>query len=60
MFAYDKTIDPRVYVVLGQCDLISQFSEFALYLGSQMLCEHTSFTICLKMTRPLTSIPGSL
>ena len=26
MFAYDKTFDPKV--VLGHCDLISQFSDF--------------------------------
>ena len=29
MFAYDKTFDPEV--VLGHCDLISRFSDFALY-----------------------------
>ena len=33
MFAYDKTFDPEVG--LGQCDLISQFSDFALYLDTQ-------------------------
>ena len=35
MFAYDKTFDPEV--VLGHCDLISQFSEFALYLDTQLV-----------------------
>ena len=29
MFAYDKTFDPKVY--LGHCNLISWFSDFALY-----------------------------
>ena len=29
MFAYDKSFDPEV--VLGHCDLISRFSDFALY-----------------------------
>ena len=52
MFAYDKTFDPEV--VLGHCDLISWFSDFALYLGTQLVYEHTSFTICMSMTRPLT------
>ena len=52
MFAYDKTFDPKV--VLGQYDLISRFSDFPLYLGTQLVYEHTSFTICMGMTRPLT------
>ena len=33
MFAYDKTFDPEVF--LGHCDLISWFSDFALYLDTQ-------------------------
>ena len=54
MFAYDKTFDPKV--VLGQYDLISRFSDFPLYLdlGTQLVYEHTSFTICMSLTRPLT------
>ena len=52
MFADNKTFDPKV--VLGHYDLISGFSDFPLYLGSQLVFEHTSFTICLYMTRPLT------
>ena len=52
MFAYDKTFDPKV--VLGQYDLISRFSDFPLYLGTQLVYEHISFTICMSMTRPLT------
>ena len=35
MFAYDKTFDPEV--VLGHCDLISWFSDFALYLDTQKI-----------------------
>ena len=49
MFAYNKAFDPKV--VLGQYDLISRFSDFPLYLGTQLVYEHTSFTICM---RPLT------
>ena len=52
MFAYDKTFDPKV--VLGLFDLISRFSGFDLYLGTQLVYEHTVFTICLCITRPLT------
>ena len=52
MFAYDKTFDPKA--VLGQYDLIPRFSDFPLYLGTQLVYEHTSFTMCLRMTRPLT------
>ena len=47
MFAYDKTFDPKV--VLGQYDLIPRFSDFPLYLGTQLVYEHTSFTISLRM-----------
>ena len=52
MFAYDKTFDPKV--ALGHYDLISRFSDFPLYLGTQLVYEHSSFTVCLCMTRPLT------
>ena len=48
MFAYDKTFDPKV--VLGHYHLISRFSDFALYLSTQLVYEHTVFTICLRMT----------
>ena len=52
MFAYDKTFDPKV--VIGHYDIISRFSDFLLYLGTQLVYEHTSFTICLRMTSPLS------
>ena len=52
MFLYDKTFDPEV--VLGHYDLISRFSDFALYLGTHLVYEHTVFMICLRMTRSLT------
>ena len=52
MFAYDKTFDPKVGI--GHYDLISRFSDFPLYLDTQLVYEHTSFKICLRMTRPLT------
>ena len=50
MFAYDKIFDRKV--VLGHCGLISQFSDFALYLGTQLVYEHISFLVCVCMTRP--------
>ena len=52
MSEYDQTFDPNI--LIGHCDLISRFSDFALYLGTQMVYEQTSFKVCLCMTRPLT------
>ena len=49
---YDQTFDPNIHI--GHCDLISRFSDFALYLGTQLVYEQASFTLCLRMTRPLT------
>ena len=43
MLAYDKTFDPEV--VLGQCDLISWFSDFALHLDTQLEYFHIFFQI---------------
>ena len=40
------TFDPEE--LLGHCDLISQFSEFTLYLGTHLVYEHSSFTICVR------------
>ena len=47
MFAYDKTFDPKV--VLDHYDLISWFSDFALYLDTQLVYVHTVFTVCLHI-----------
>ena len=52
MSEYDQTFDPNI--LIGHCDLISRFSDFALYTGTQVVYEQTSFTHCLRMTRPLT------
>ena len=52
MNKYDQTFNPNV--LIGHHDLISWFSDFALYLGTQLVYEQTSFTLCLRMTRPLT------
>ena len=49
MREYDQTFDSNV--LIGHCDLISLVSDFALYLGTQLVYEHTVFTICLRMTR---------
>ena len=49
---YDQTFNPNI--LIGHGDLISRFSDFALYLSTQLVYEHTSLTICLRMTRPLT------
>ena len=54
MSVYDQTFDPNI--LIGHCDLISRFSDFALYeyVGTQMVYEQTSVKVCLRMTRPLT------
>ena len=52
MSEYDQTFDPNI--LIGHCDLISRLSDFALYLGTQMVYEQASFKECLRMTRPLT------
>ena len=52
MSEYDQTFDPSI--LIGHCDLISRFSDFALYLGTQMGYEQTSFKVCLRRARPLT------
>ena len=43
MSKYDLTFDTKV--LKGHCDLISRFSDFALYPSTQLVYEHTSFTI---------------
>ena len=40
MSEYDQNFDPNI--LIGHCDLISRFSDFALYLGTQMVYEQTS------------------
>ena len=35
MFTYDKIFDRKIF--LGHCDLISWFSDFALYLDTQLV-----------------------
>ena len=41
MSEYDQTFDPNI--LIGHCDLISRFSDFAIYLGTQMVYEQTNF-----------------
>ena len=40
MSEYDQTFDPNI--LIGHCDLISRFSDFALYLGIQVVYGQTS------------------
>ena len=42
MNEYDQTFNPNT--LIGLCDLISRFSDFALYLGTQLVYEHTRDT----------------
>ena len=43
MSEYDLTFDPNK--LIGHCDLILRFSEFALYLDIELLYFHTSFRL---------------
>ena len=52
MNEYDQTLNPKV--LIGHYDLISCFSDFALYLDTQLVYVRTSFTLFLRMTKPLT------
>ena len=54
MREYDQAFDP--HILIGHCDLISRFSDFALYPDTQLVYFLTSFRLCVSMTRPLTSI----
>ena len=40
---YDHAFDPNI--LIGHCDLISRFSDFALYLDTQLVYFHTFFQI---------------
>ena len=43
MSEYDLTFDPNK--LIGHCDLISRFSDLALYLDTQLVYFHTSFRL---------------
>ena len=43
MSEYDQAFDPTI--LIGHCDLISRFSDFALYLDTQLVYFHTFFQI---------------
>ena len=40
---YDQTFDPNI--LIGHYDLISWVSDFALYLNTQWVYDHISFTL---------------
>ena len=48
MSEYEQTFDSNI--LIGHCDLISRFSDFALYLDTHVVYEQTSFKVCLRMT----------
>ena len=43
MNEYDQTFNPKI--LIGHYDLISWFSDFASYLGTQLVYDQTSFTL---------------
>ena len=42
MNEYDQTLNPNI--LIGHYDLISWFSDFALYLNTEWVYDHISFT----------------
>ena len=48
MSEYEQTFDHNI--LIGHCDLISWFSDFASYLCTQLVYENNYFTLCLCMT----------
>ena len=48
MSEYDQTFDPNI--LIGHCDLFSRFSDFALYLDTQLVYFHTCMSIMLWVT----------
>ena len=52
MNEYDQTFNPNI--LIGHYDLISWFSDFALYLNTEWVYDHISFTLWVSITRPLT------
>ena len=43
MSEYDQSSDPNI--LIGHCDLISRFSNFASYLDTELVYFHTSFRL---------------
>ena len=43
MSEYDQAFDPNI--LIGHFDLISRFSDFDLYLDTQLVYFHTSFRL---------------
>ena len=43
MNEYDQTFNPNI--LIGHYDLISWFSDFALYLNTEWVYDHISFTL---------------
>ena len=56
MIEYDHAFDPNI--LLGQCDLISWFSDFALYLDTQLVYFHIFFQIMSEYDQ--TFVPNIL
>ena len=52
MSKYDQAFEPNI--LIGHCDLISRFSDFALCLDTQLVHDQLLSHFVLGMTRPLT------
>ena len=43
MSEYDQSFDPNI--LIGHCDLIPRFRDFALYLDTELVYFHASFRL---------------
>ena len=43
-------------ILIDHCDLISRFSDFALYFDTQLVYFHTSFRLRVSISRALTPL----
>ena len=56
MSEYDQAFDPNI--LIGHCDLISRFSDIALYLDTHLVYFHTFFQIMSEYDQ--TFVPNIL
>ena len=55
MSEYDQAFDPNI--LIGHCDLISRFSDFALYLDTQLVYFHTFLARLHEVHRAIAVTP---
>ena len=58
MSEYDQAFDPNI--LIGHCDLLSRFSDFALYLDTQLQCSIFSYFFQIMIEYGQTLDPNIL